>query len=144
VFRGGVERLDPPGLGIDTLDAPTRIRRRLIARPQAVHGVLDPLETAVVADIDPAIGAKRGAVGATRHPGDQKLAAIGHHAGQTLGGDLDENDRAVGHGDRTFREFQAIGDFAYGDHLLSPRGLARRPVRAPAAARAELCGGAAP
>ena len=107
---GVVERLELAGLGIDHLDRAALVVGRRRAREQPAVGPLDPVEAAVVGHVDLALGPHGGAVRAAAQLGDDVLLAVGHDAGQRLARDLDQDHRAVGHGDGAFREFQARGD----------------------------------
>ncbi len=84
---------------IDGLDAPAGVVLGLLPGEQTAV-VLNPPETAVVADVDPPIRPHRGAVWPCTDLGDQALAAIRFYPGQRARGDLDQDDVAIGKGDR--------------------------------------------
>jgi hypothetical protein len=92
---------------VDPLDAAARVVPRLVPGQQ-VGADLVPLEAAVVAHVDLAVGPERGAVGAATRLGHHRLSAVGANARQRPALDLDQEDTAVGQGDRPLRELQSV------------------------------------
>src|SRR5262249_57177512 len=73
-----VDRLHTATPDVDALDAPPDVARRLVARYREA-GHLMPLEAAVVAHVDPVVGADGGAV--------RTAARLRHHRHLPVGGD---------------------------------------------------------
>src|SRR6185295_11791020 len=105
----GVQVLDLTGVGIDALNAPADVVRRLRSGKRHAEELL-PLEAAVVADIHFAIGADGGAVGSTAGVGHDVNLSVRRDATERAALDLDEQHTAIGHGNRAFGELQATGD----------------------------------
>ena len=102
-----VDVLDRPGVDVDALDAAADVVGRLRAGgDDAVE--LVPLEAAVVADVDLAVGSDRGAVGAAARRGDARDGAVRAHRRQRPGLDLDDEHPPVLEPDRPLRELQAL------------------------------------
>src|SRR5690606_11402080 len=95
----GVEVLDLAGLEVDALDAPADVRRRLVARHDETIDVV-PLEAAVVADVELAVGPERGPVRATADLGHDARFPVGRDACDGAAPDLGQDDAAVRHPDR--------------------------------------------
>ena len=74
-------------------------------------------KAAIVADIDFAVRTHRRTIRAATGFCDQLLGSVGQDPGELLGFDFDQNNTAVGHGDRAFGKAQAFGDYLH-DHLL--------------------------
>ena len=124
----GVEVLDLAGGDVDPLDPAADVVGWL--RPGDGHAVdLGPLEAAVVADVDLAVGADGGAVGTAAGLGDLGDRAVGGDAGQRAALDLDDHDAAVVHGDRALGEPQPTGDLTKLSHFRSSPYWARERGR---------------
>jgi hypothetical protein len=98
-----VEALDRAGRRVHHLDPPALIvGRHAMGAERAV--ALQPQEAAIVAAIDAPARAEgesvRPAAGRRHHA----LRAVGADAGDAAGGDLHQQDRAVGHRHRAFGE----------------------------------------
>src|SRR5207249_7732993 len=118
----GVDVLHRPGGGVDALDAAADVVGRL--QPRGGHTVeLRPHEAAVLADVDLAVGADGGAVGAASRLGHLRHRAVGCDSGERAGLDLHDDDAAVLHRDRPFGEAQASGHPAQLCHVPPPCGL---------------------
>ncbi len=110
---GIVEPFEPACFEIHTLDAPAGIVRGR-ADYARDPGLAMERQTAVVADVDSAVRADRGAVRAAAEVGDHGFLASAVHAYQEALGDLDKDDGAVGKGDRSLGEKQALAyDFRF-------------------------------
>src|SRR6185369_15090490 len=117
----GIEILDPAGVEVDALDAPAAVVAGLVARNgEPAHVV--PLEAAVVADVDLAVGADGRAVRTTARVGDHRERPVGRDARQRAAADLDDEDAAVGQRDRALGELQAARDLAHLAHAIGTRG----------------------
>src|SRR5262249_11522522 len=79
----------------------------------------DPGKAAIVADVHLAVGTERRTVGTAGNLCDDLLAAIGPDPGQALAADFDQHDRAVGHRDRPFGQFEIGGKHANVFHEAS-------------------------
>jgi len=105
-----VQPLDPAGGKIDALDAAAAVIGGGIARDQHPGVGAAPFEAAVVADVQRAVGADRGTVGAAAGRRHHRRAAVGIDAADPSGGDLDDDHRAVAHPYRPFGKCQSVGD----------------------------------
>ena len=106
-----IQHLDGPGGEVHPLDPAAAVVVGLQDRPQPSL-VVGPTETAVVADIALAVGSDRRAIGPTAKPGNDMLGPILLYTQQGAALDLDEQDRSVRHGDRSFGETQPLRDLA--------------------------------
>ena len=118
-------RVDLRGGGVvpehaHALDAPAGVVVGLVAGAQSAVVLARPVEAAVVADVDRAVGADGRAVRAAAQLGDHAGAAVGRDPRERATGDLHQHDRAVVHGDRAFRELQPRGDLANAHSCLPP------------------------
>src|SRR5581483_387268 len=113
-----VDQFDLAGLRVDALDLAAKIIFWRHRPGYPLTADLEPAKAAIVADIDLAVGPHRRAVRPALHLGDSFLAAIRVNPGQPLPHDLDQDDRAVGHDDRTFGKFETVGDDAHLGHFV--------------------------
>src|SRR6185312_8195399 len=97
----------------------TLVVGRLRAGKQPTIRAPDPVEAAVVADIDLAVRPHRRTVGTAAQPGNHMLLAVRHDSGERLARDLDQDHRSVWHGDRPLRELETGGDFLVRRHRRS-------------------------
>ena len=79
----GVEVLDLAGVEVDALDAAADVVGRLLARAAAMPLHVVPLEAAVVADVELAVGADRRAVRDRRRSWRRPPRAVGRHRSKT-------------------------------------------------------------
>src|SRR5512135_256473 len=107
----GIQHFDLAGRDVDAFDATALVRRRRVTgNLQAVHFV--HLEvTAIVAAIEMSIWTDGEAVWSAAGRGDRLRRAVHLHARDASGRNLDDDDRAVVHGDWSFGKFQTGGDF---------------------------------
>ena len=120
-----VQDLDASRLEVDALDAASGIGRRLVAG-DGEAGDLVPLEPAVVADVDGAVGTDGRAVRSAAGLGHHLDAPAGFDPGEGSTLDLDQQHAAIGHGDGALRKLEATGELAHGSGLL-PRAPAVTP-----------------
>ena len=118
--------LDLAVLQINALDRATEIVVGLWPRHDHVAG-RNPGETAIVADIDLAVGPERGAVGTAGNFGDHLLATVGPDPGQAAAADFDQHHRAVRHRHRAFRKFEIGSENADIGHR-NPPGFSSLPA----------------
>ena len=111
---------------VDTLDATTDVGGRIEGTWQQQAAEVDRCEaTAVVAEVQRAVGADGSTIGATHDVGNRLLGAVGVHAGDAWSEHLDEDHAAVGHGDGSLGETQSVGDLGEAAHERIVSGVTR-------------------
>src|SRR5262249_54573562 len=119
---GGVDVLDLAGVEIDPLDPTARVVVRLVAR-DGETGEIVPLEAAVVADVDLAVGADRRAVRSAARPRDDARPAVRRDARERPAPDLDHEHAIVGQRDRALGELETARDLPHLGHPTPPPPL---------------------
>src|SRR5262249_9238963 len=123
-----VEVGDLARLQVDALDAAADVVVRLVPRhDDAAHVV--PLEATVVADVARAVRPDRRAVRPAAALADDGDLPVPRHAREGAATDLDDDDAAVGHGDRSFGKLEAGRD---GPHAGCLAGVVRGGDSVPA------------
>jgi hypothetical protein len=108
-----VERGEGASFQIDALDATANVVVRQMPWDEVAAG-FEPFKAAIIADIDGAIGAEGRAVRTAPEIGNDFDFAGRQNARKRSATDLYDENRAVRHGNRAFRELQAFrNDFRF-------------------------------
>ena len=119
----GVEIGNGSGGDINALDAATVVPAWIErAGEQQVAEIDRRKASAVVAQVQRAVGSDGGTVGSAFDLGNGFFATIGVHAGDSRAEHFDEDDAAVRHRNRTFRKSQARSDLSHfqSSHVGTP------------------------
>ena len=103
----GVEVLDLAGVDVDALDPAADVVGGL-GPGTVMPSTLGPLEAAVVADVDLAVGPMAAPFGPPPVSATRVIVAVGRDPRQRAALDLDDHDAAVVHGDRALREAESV------------------------------------
>jgi hypothetical protein len=119
-----ISSLDLASVQIYELDAAALIVLTLQIRTEGA-AFPDPGKPAVVADAHPAVGPQGSPVGSSANAGDHVNAAVRGDARKRFPCYLNEDNRSVRHGDRTFRKLQTRCD----DFMLALKNASSLDVR---------------